>query len=84
MMKIRVLIDRLHFLGHVACSPGYAIDEYKHDTLLADTNSMICESFFSFLVNFKSSIRYMSTERLMLFLQFLVHSWNSQTSERKA
>lgn len=76
MMLIRVLIDRLHYVGHVACSPGYSIDAYKHDPVLSTLNSMANEQFFCFLRGYTATIRYLGTERLMLFLQFLVHSWN--------
>jgi hypothetical protein len=77
MMLIRILIDRLHFKGHVACSPGYNINEYTHDPMLSQMNSMAMEQFFGYLSSFASTIRYMGTEHLMLFLQFLVHSWNA-------
>jgi hypothetical protein len=78
MMLLRILIDRLHYVGHVACSPGYSIDEYKHDPKLSRTNSMANEQFFSFLRGYTTTVRYLGTERLMLFLKFIVHSWNAR------
>jgi hypothetical protein len=76
MMEEMVTIDRLHSCTHVGCTPGYCINEYKHHPVLSVANSMANEQFFSFLDNYTRTLRYLGSDRLMLFLQYLIHSWN--------
>lgn len=78
MLRECVCIDRLHYVGHVACSPGYSIGEYRHDPVLSRVNSIANEQFFSFLDPYKPSLRYLGTQRLMLLMQYLVHAWNAR------
>eukprot|EP00058_Branchiostoma_floridae_P024016 XP_002609506.1 hypothetical protein BRAFLDRAFT_95599 [Branchiostoma floridae] len=54
------LVDRFHFRGHIGCSLGYCMDEYKQSIDITTINSQVNEQANAGLIRIQPQLSYMS------------------------
>ena len=69
--------DIFHSYNHV-CFEIYSSKKLIHYN---SVNSNICEQFNSYLKRIKSSVKQMSQEHFMFFVQYMIRLWNEKNSK---
>lgn len=75
------LVDRFHWLNHIACCPTFNIREHQE---LADRirNSQACEQLNAAIKRLKFVVSKMNQEPFMLFLRLFAYNWNVKKLEK--
>jgi hypothetical protein len=71
------LIDNFHAAGHTKCSAACFLTTYaRHNLLLESVNSSAGESGNGALNRIRTSLKYMSQERAIVYLKVFLSIWN--------